>query len=218
MAANIIPAIATTNAIIAGLAVMQAFRVLSGRAEDCFSVYLRQKLNHRDYLVVSEQKFLKPNDACTTCREMPSIMHIDLYETTVEELKAILKKEFKISAPDVIIEKTKALVISSEEGETDDNGDKYLEEIGIVNGSILSIDDFESKSPPQSVMMIHSPYPMFIPDNNPLKPEKYILDPNPSLQHKLAEPDDKEDILMTPDMQVSDCFLSFLSFFVKIVR
>jgi ubiquitin-like 1-activating enzyme E1 B len=38
MAGNIIPAIATTNAIIAGLVVMEALKVLEGRSKDCKTV------------------------------------------------------------------------------------------------------------------------------------------------------------------------------------
>ena len=42
MAGNIIPAIATTNAIIAGIIVMQGMLVLQGQMDKCTTVYLNR--------------------------------------------------------------------------------------------------------------------------------------------------------------------------------
>ena len=62
MAGNIIPAIATANAIVAGLAVLRAQSVLRGEIERCTSVYLRPKVNHRGQLFVPEKsKFILGN-------------------------------------------------------------------------------------------------------------------------------------------------------------
>lgn len=55
MAGNIIPAIATANAIVAGLAVLRAQGILKGDIENCSSVYLRPKVNHRGQLFVPEK-------------------------------------------------------------------------------------------------------------------------------------------------------------------
>ena len=41
MAGNIIPAIATTNAIVAGLIVMEALKVLAGHIDKCKMVRLK---------------------------------------------------------------------------------------------------------------------------------------------------------------------------------
>lgn len=54
MAGNIIPAIATTNAITAGLVVMRAFNVLLENFELCQSVYVRLRLNPRNQIIVPE--------------------------------------------------------------------------------------------------------------------------------------------------------------------
>ena len=42
-AGNIIPAIATTNAVIAGLIVLEAFKILTGKEEECRNVYLNKR-------------------------------------------------------------------------------------------------------------------------------------------------------------------------------
>jgi ubiquitin-like 1-activating enzyme E1 B len=40
MAGNIIPAIATTNAIVAGMIVVQAIKVVTGKLKDCQDSFL----------------------------------------------------------------------------------------------------------------------------------------------------------------------------------
>lgn len=45
-------------------------------------------------------------------------------------------------APDAMLEGQSLVVISSEEGETEQNNGKKLKELGIVDGSILKVDDF----------------------------------------------------------------------------
>lgn len=52
MAGNIIPAIATTNAITAGIAVMRTFNVL---LEKCQSVYVRLVLKPRKRLFIPDK-------------------------------------------------------------------------------------------------------------------------------------------------------------------
>lgn len=55
MAGNIIPAIATTNAITAGIVVMHAFKVLQGQLDKCKSVYMRLRPNARNQLFVPDR-------------------------------------------------------------------------------------------------------------------------------------------------------------------
>lgn len=47
MAGNIIPAIATTNAIIAAVIVMEGLKVLNGRIEECKQVHTKSLLNSK---------------------------------------------------------------------------------------------------------------------------------------------------------------------------
>lgn len=60
MAGNIIPAIASTNAITAGIAVMRAFSVLQEQYDRCQSVYVRLRLNPRNQIFVPDRsKFIR---------------------------------------------------------------------------------------------------------------------------------------------------------------
>lgn len=145
MAGNIIPAIATTNAIVAGLVVLHAFRILENNLKACRSVYLRSKMNHRNQLLVPEKNVNPPNPKCYVCAPMPEvILAIDTSKTTIKELlEIVLKSRLNMIAPDVMIDGTGSVVISSEEGETEENNDKLLEELGIKDGTILKVDDFQ---------------------------------------------------------------------------
>ena len=57
MAGNIIPAIATTNAIIAGLLIMEALKVLTGKLDQCKTVS-----NPNNYDNCSNSVAEKPED------------------------------------------------------------------------------------------------------------------------------------------------------------
>ncbi|KAL6260008.1 hypothetical protein P5V15_009915 [Pogonomyrmex californicus] len=144
MAGNIIPAIATTNAIIAGMVVLHAFRVLENNLRACKSVYLRLKMNHRNQLLVPEKAVNPPNPQCYVCAPSPQAMlMVDTSNMTIKELEElILKDRLNMIAPDVMIDGTGAVIISSEEGETESNNNKKLEELGIKDGTILKVDDF----------------------------------------------------------------------------
>lgn len=55
MAGNIIPAIATTNAITAGIVVMRTFNVLQEKFDQCQSVYVRLRQNPRSQIFVPDK-------------------------------------------------------------------------------------------------------------------------------------------------------------------
>ncbi|XP_069701269.1 SUMO-activating enzyme subunit 2 [Periplaneta americana] len=144
MAGNIIPAIATTNAIIAGVVVLHAFNVLQDNLENCQTVYLRPKPTHRNQLIVPEKFLNPPNPKCYVCSPKPEVtLCLDVNTMIVKDLEEhVLKKSLNMVAPDVILEGKGTVIISSEEGETTENNPKTLAELGILDGSILKVDDF----------------------------------------------------------------------------
>ncbi len=120
LAGNIIPAIATTNAIVAGLIVLQALKVLDNRWKDCKTVFLRDRPTSSKLIVSSE--LVKPNEKCYVCAAQPEIsVRLNLNSFTVKQFETkILKQELNMVQPDVEIDDgTGRIIISSEEGETD---------------------------------------------------------------------------------------------------
>lgn len=91
MAGNIIPAIATTNAIVAGLVVLHTLRVLQDQLERCQSVYLRLRPNPRNLIVVPERQLVPPNPKCYVCSFKPTVSSFYSFLTFCNDIIAILK-------------------------------------------------------------------------------------------------------------------------------
>ncbi|XP_036103636.1 LOW QUALITY PROTEIN: SUMO-activating enzyme subunit 2-like [Molossus molossus] len=144
MAGNIIPAIATTNAVIAGLIVLEGLKILSEKIDECRTIFLNKQLNPR-------KKFLvpcaldPPNPDCYICASKLEVtVQVNVHKVTILTLQdKIVKEKIAMVAPDVQIEEGKeTILISSEEGEADANNHKKLSEFGIRNGIRLQADDF----------------------------------------------------------------------------
>ncbi|XP_048371887.1 SUMO-activating enzyme subunit 2 [Sphaerodactylus townsendi] len=144
MAGNIIPAIATTNAIIAGLIVLEGLKILSGKIDQCRAIFLNKQPNPRKKLLVP-CALDPPNPNCYVCASKPEVtVKLNVHKVTVLTLQdKIVKEKFNMVAPDVQIEDGKGtILISSEEGETEANNHRKLSDFGIRNGTRLQADDF----------------------------------------------------------------------------
>ncbi len=153
MAANIIPAIATTNALIAGKIVIQAIKVLCNldkSRKDTFVVYESNK----DRFFYNET-YSTPNPQCAVCRVTYLEASLDANVATLEMLKnAVLGAlETMQDNEEVLIEEGGRLLYDPD---FDDNIDSSLGEINISNGSIMTftLDDMQDDAVYYSIKVL----------------------------------------------------------------
>jgi len=103
IAGNIIPAIATTNAIIAGYIVLEALKVLAGRADDCkYAVCNRHLCGRKRDLLLNNTKLDPPNPDCYVCGRAQLTLRLDTTKWTVQALiEAIVQKHLSFNAPTI---------------------------------------------------------------------------------------------------------------------
>ena len=140
MAGNIIPAIATTNAMTAGLCVLQSFKVMRGEYFRARMVYL-EKGGAR---ALNSEPLRPPNPDCAVCGITTSRLEIDTARATLQDLvEDVLKSQLGYSGE---------LTINNEVGtvydpDLDDNLSKKFEDLGIRDESFLTVIDDDEDNP-----------------------------------------------------------------------
>jgi ubiquitin-like 1-activating enzyme E1 B len=148
IAGNIIPAIATTNAIVAGIQVEQAIKVLRGEeGQDacklCSHVYVIRAPNRKGTLL--QPTFPDPPSAsCYVCNASQVELSIDTDVATLETVvKKVLKGRLGFNCPNVQC----GADVLYEEGEGADedtwaNLPKTLRDFLRGDGAVITVDDF----------------------------------------------------------------------------
>ncbi|KAL1898705.1 E1 ubiquitin-activating protein uba2 [Ceratocystis pirilliformis] len=136
MAGNIIPAIATTNAISAGLSVIQALKVLQGHFDQIKEVYLTPFAPNR---LLAPDKSRKPNPECPVCSPFQVVISVDLNVATLSDLvNGFLRSNMGYGSKDIVVSNDVGPLYDADE---DQNLDKKLTELGINPDSFLTIID-----------------------------------------------------------------------------
>ncbi|KAI1001785.1 Ubiquitin-activating enzyme [Podosphaera aphanis] len=136
MAGNIIPAIATTNAIVAGLCVLQSFKILKEDYTASKDVFLSPFASNR--LLASDQ-FQTPNPECAVCSAVYNRVLIDLSNCSLKNLV----QDFLISGlkygEEIEVNLGKSHLLYDVDETV--NLERNLRELGIKDGSFITVID-----------------------------------------------------------------------------
>jgi ubiquitin-like 1-activating enzyme E1 B len=139
MAGNIIPAIATTNAMIAGLCVLQSFKVLKGDFE-------RVKMMYLDRGNMSATTYDPPNENCVVCSMAMARLRIDPERATLSDLVSGILKTKLAYSDELSILSDKGLLYDPD---LEDNLEKKLEDLGVSDGSFIVVKDDGDEDTPR---------------------------------------------------------------------
>ncbi|KAI4687527.1 uncharacterized protein J4E88_003117 [Alternaria novae-zelandiae] len=173
MAGNIIPAIATTNAMTASLCVLQAFKVMRDQLDKAKMVFLTRSTER----VISSESLRPPNPHCATCGVCYATLHVDTPRAKLSDLINMVLKEKLGYGEEFSVKRDSDILYDMDE---DIHLDKTFEELNLKNDTFLTVsDDSEEDARVDLVLcIIHTEFtenanPLRLPDEIkiPTKPK-----------------------------------------------
>lgn len=134
MAGNIIPAIATTNAIVAGLLVLQALKALANKWKQTKIVWVARSAEKAIYA----SDIAKPNPHCAVCRTPYVSLEMDPSKLTLSQfLEDVVKGKLGFSGDVSLVEGNRLLF----DPDFEDNLAKTFESLDLDAGKMLTVSD-----------------------------------------------------------------------------
>ncbi len=154
IAGNIVHAIATTNAVVGGLVVQEALKVVtsSGNVEKCLPTYIAKLPGgSRVRRLINSLGMQKPKKNCYVCSKGQLHLTIDTHTTTLRMVvDNVLKSRLSIAEPsiyltagsinDILYECGEGLM-EDEIADYEANLNKKLKDLNVTSGAILGIED-----------------------------------------------------------------------------
>jgi ubiquitin-like 1-activating enzyme E1 B len=217
IAGNIIPAIATTNAICAGLQILQAFSILRAQLEGkgdelkeiCSYINcLRNKT--RNGLFLTSAALEDPNPNCFVCKSAVVPLALNTTKWTLQDfIDKIVKKDLGFEEPTLMLGDGDCIW---EEGEDSDQASfeknlaKLLTDLpcgGIGHaGAVVTIEDF-SQDLTVNVSVTHQEVWEKEEDEDEEDDYKYVIGGNKPLPSAVAKKDETEDAKTNGDTKKS---------------
>jgi len=216
MAGNIIPAVATTNAIVAGITVLQARKILASLPRS-HSDHTLTSIKHLTNVFISTDRktgaviqsipLEDPNPTCVQCSdlEQPVRVRINMPLFTLEALyERLIRKHLKMNRPDVIIaDGSGRILISADDDEDEQMMSKTLDQFKLINGTILLCEE-EYDDVTNEALVQHMKIKLMLEHTDTIteKDEYIIVDDQvlseikqikKSLKRKLSETNDEND-------------------------
>ncbi|KAK6136721.1 hypothetical protein DH2020_029549 [Rehmannia glutinosa] len=151
IAGNIVHAVATTNAIIAGLIVIEAIKVLQNDTKNYRMTYCLEHPSRKMLLMPVEP--FEPNKSCYVCSETPLTLEINTHRSKLRDLvDKIVKAKLGMNLP-LIMHGSALLYEVGDDLEEDEvanyaaNLEKVLSELPspVAGGTILTIEDLQQE-------------------------------------------------------------------------
>lgn len=153
VAGNIVPAIATTNAIIAGLIVAEAVKVINDRIQDCRIIHCcrTEIMCKRKPCYIYPVTLSKPNPDCFVCSSNFVTLVINTQSKTLGNfvndvlIKNLGLQEPMISVGSALVYECGSDIVGAEKVRQDAQLKKQLKDCGIVHNATVNVEDFSQE-------------------------------------------------------------------------